>query len=495
MKQLLIYSLLLLGISSCRKFLEEQSQTDFTPQTVSDYQELLFGEGYPRNGDILLSQLILMDDDLQAYNYGDQTASINPNKPAFTWQRDYIDDCRSKGSLNAEQFNSWQSYYELILGCNTALQYSNIAKGTVKERNKLKGEAFTLRAYYHFMLVNLYAKPYNDAGSPPEKNIGIPLKIDANLADNYPVRNTVKEVYQQIVSDLDSAFYYLDADKVSSKGYRVGHVAAHFLASRVYLYMENWDQVIRHSDYVLQYHPQLKNLEGWGEFQEGRFIMDAKNNIELIFSFGDLRESFPDGKPAGYDVSADLARTFESTDLRNIVYFKITPDWLLAFIPMEYSSLKFGINGTDISNPYAGIHWRSAEMYLNRAEARLRKYQKGDQTAGAAGLHDLNTLRRHRFNHADFVEWTLEPADEMLKKCREERRRELFQEEGHRWFDLRRYGMPAIRHIFAENATTRSVYELSAGDPQYTLPIPNEILGRNPALTQNKQIDFRRSPL
>ena len=83
----------------------------------------------------------------------------------------------------------------------------------------------------------------------------------------------------------------------------------------------------------------------------------------------------------------------------------------------------------------------------------------------------------------------------MLQMCREERRRELFREELHRWFDLRRYGMPAIEHIYRPSVTTTQVFRLEARDPMYVMSIPDDVLNRNPALLQNPVYPGERKPL
>ena len=73
----------------------------------------------------------------------------------------------------------------------------------------------------------------------------------------------------------------------------------------------------------------------------------------------------------------------------------------------------------------------------------------------------------------------------------EERRRELCFE-GHRWFDLRRWGMPEIKHIWHdENASFE--YTLKEKDLMYTIPIPDEAMQENTKLEQN-ELPEKRNP-
>ncbi|HEY9259361.1 RagB/SusD family nutrient uptake outer membrane protein, partial [Chitinophaga sp.] len=471
--------------------------TDVIPKTTKDFGEILYTDGYPTGNKLLQPYLALMDDDIQVYNgptIADNQAAVFMNAGAFQWQPDFIEVCARAGSPDKMNFNSWRSYYQLILGTNVALQYLDNSIGSNTEKAMYKGEAYALRAFYHFMLVNLYAKPYNDSTTTPDKSPGIPLKLDANLSESFPARNTVKEVYAQVTQDLDSAIYLLDQVKSDQQLYRFSHVAAHLLASRVYLYMEQWDKVIEHADYVLSYHPQLMDLNDWGgEADASTKPVIGAYNIETIWYYGSVKEQTPAGGDVCYDVSHDLANCYEANDLRTLIYFVATPSILKIFIPNDFVNRK-------MTDPYGakadmGSSWRSSEAYLNRAEAYIQKYKtKGDAGAAAEALNSLNTLRARRIDKASFANWTLQTPDVLLEMCRTERRRELSKECGHRWFDLRRYGMPAIKHIFTPDINATSVYELQARDPQYVIPIPTDVLQRNMSLMQNQQVSGVRLP-
>lgn len=136
----------------------------------------------------------------------------------------------------------------------------------------------------------------------------------------------------------------------------------------------------------------------------------------------------------------------------------------------------------------AGRLFRTAEAFLNRAEAHAQLYkQTGNVSHATAALADLNTLRRKRFTSAAYKEWTLTTAEALYTNCKTERRRELFDEH-HRWFDLRRYGMPSISHVYyGTSATNRLRFTLEANDPQYVLPIPANVMDRNLSLIHNPQ--------
>lgn len=126
--------------------------------------------------------------------------------------------------------------------------------------------------------------------------------------------------------------------------------------------------------------------------------------------------------------------------------------------------------------------FRVEEAFLNRAEA----YAWTDNLQAA--LDDINYLRRYKFdsdydeNDPAYYVYTLDdyPTKEsVIQLVRTERRRELCFE-FHRWYDLRRYGMPAQTHEYSGE-----VFTLKEKDPRYILQIPQRELDYNNLMQRN----------
>ncbi|WP_431217460.1 RagB/SusD family nutrient uptake outer membrane protein [Puia sp. P3] len=174
------------------------------------------------------------------------------------------------------------------------------------------------------------------------------------------------------------------------------------------------------------------------------------------------------------------------SDLRSQIYFGAIPSFLQQWIsPLFVGQKRDPAVTGGIGNSVIGCSFRSSEAYLNRAEAYAQKYlATGDASAAQSALSDLNALRVKRYDPSAYQPLGSMTADSLLRFCRNERRRELFSE-GHRWFDLRRYGMPSITHYYSPIAGTVQKYVLNGHDPQYTLQIPPTALLLNPNLSQN----------
>ena len=190
--------------------------------------------------------------------------------------------------------------------------------------------------------------------------------------------------------------------------------------------------------------------------------------------------------------SEDLLETFVDYDLRLNRYIVRSPkgstseQLYMAYgkVNTGYTTLKNGTVETDYYMPKAatgefGRSLRLSEAYLNYAEALA---MQGDINGATDAL---NTLREKRFDPEDYEDETFDSQEELIEFVRDERRRELCFE-GHRWFDLRRWGMPAITHTWHDNESQSSNYTLQEDDLLYTIPIPDEALQSNASLVQNE---------
>ncbi|MDD2595414.1 MAG: RagB/SusD family nutrient uptake outer membrane protein [Bacteroidales bacterium] len=129
----------------------------------------------------------------------------------------------------------WSQIYHCLLQANNIIM--NIeklkAEGSQDNYDDFLGQALTARALMHFDLVRLYGKPYNMEKS----SYGVPVVTAPVDASARLLRNSVEEVYTQIVADLNAAAPLLS--KKVTNGY-INYYANQALLSKVYLYMENY---------------------------------------------------------------------------------------------------------------------------------------------------------------------------------------------------------------------------------------------------------------
>jgi hypothetical protein len=492
---------LYLGLSGCSKhFLDEKSQDEVRPSTVNDLQELLMGVVYPAGSSepSFHAYLDLMTDDM--------TSNFNPAPGAlkvyqgyqgpFTWQANMFESMKAAGVL--EDIDTYAHYYRRIMGCNVVLDMIDKVKGDSSSRENVRGQALAMRGYYYFMLVNLFGQPYNAKGVDITTSLGVELILSSTVHDSYPSRVSVAKIYQQVEADLLKAQPLMEQYGTGNSKFRVTDMFVYTLLSRMYLYMENWAAAQHYATLALDRNPSLVNLANIPF--PGAFTMPATgvyslNSVEAIWlGYASSYEYYPmtlgPTGPLSIGVSQDLrnkydynsANTTNRGDLRMryfYYWFYTDDDWTI-FQPIVGQKLA-------VSNSGVIKGMRVAELYLNRAESLIQQYLKnGDESMRTAALADLNYLRSNRYDtrNTPYVNVDYSGAA-LLDFCRDERRRELSFED-HRWFDLRRYGMPELHHTFQMLATQAPVdYVLHQGDKRYVLPIPQSAIATNPSLQPN----------
>lgn len=388
----------------------------------------------------------------------------------------------------------------MLRGCNAVLDYLGTVTGTADEVNNVHAQALALRGFYYFRLVNIFGHPYNDN----KDALGVPLKLNSGVEAELPSRKTVGEVYEQIVADLTEAerlYLTLPEEMQWKANRRTSLPMVELLLSRVYLYMEEWELAAKYAGKVMK-NPKfsLYDLNNLPEVTEdGNPFYPAYQNYdcpEVIWSYGNttdftswhLTESEDiGGKNYGiFKASDGLMASFDTVDLRKTKYVvREKHAWNEEYTPRPFGKMELDFRYMKPATGFDNARsLRLSEAYLNYAEAKAMLYKAGDAAARTEALDAINTLRTYRIETEEYETVEINDVEVLVAFVREERRRELCFED-HRWFDLRRYGMPEIKHTWNADETDSKVYTLREKDPAYTLPLPPKTLEANTNLEQN----------
>lgn len=378
----------------------------------------------------------------------------NSNRYITTFRRDYT-------TIDADVNSIWDQIYAVLLEANNIINNADAAKGDATQKNIIKGQALFIRALCHFDLVRLFAKPYTQGDG---SQLGVPIETKFEVGT--PARNTVAEVYTQVINDLTAAKTLL-ADESIGDAYDVNKYAVSALLSRVYLYKGDNTNAITEASVVI----------GSGQYTltppaDLPTFYTTSNNPEEIFTLRFLASESQGSENYGglylrpgygdVRVSPDLVNDFEPGDARRNF---ISP---FSASPSEFQNDKFS-GEAGIFGLYSPKVLRLAEIYLNRAEA----YAKTSQYPLA--IADLNTLRAKRGLPALT---TVADAD-VLTRVLDERRKE-FMFEGQRFFDLTRNSVDVERGYCQQITEVSAPCSISATAFNAILPIPQQEINVNP---------------
>lgn len=428
----------LILLYGCESFLDITPTGKVIPETLEEFRSLMT-DAYrrvPENRGLAT----LRSDEI------DMTNSVDLDQDSYLDIWTWNDDSPSDKTASFE----WKNFYFVIYISNNIIENSQLIQGgTAGEINQLTGEAYMMRAYMHFLLVNLYGTPYSDS---PESSKAIPLKLNTNTEDVLS-RNTVAEVYEQVLKDIDEAEKRLNIVQWSpGLTYRFNMLSVHALRSRIYLYMGRWKESLAASEAALAVKSELSDLT-----TAKALLPNHYSSVEAIVSIEKIMTSqyLEIGR-----VSPALINMYMTGDQRKSKYFK-------ALTVSTYTVLKGGGNNFRCS-------FRTGEMYMNAAEAACQNNEPD------IARERLLTLMSKRYSANAFASLkekvqTLS-GSELLNLIYEERTRELAFE-GHRWFDLRRTTRPKLT-----KEMKGQVYTLEANDVRYTIRIPRDAIANNPNL-------------
>jgi hypothetical protein len=407
-------------------------------RTSTDVEALLVGAYDALGDEDLYGGLILRDAELLADN-GDVAWNGTYEQPREIYSKAILTN-------NAQVEETWNDGYEVINITNNVL--ANLGVVTSANRNRVEGEAKFLRGLVYFDLVRFYARPWNDVNGNPNTNPGVPLVLTPTILiteSSRVARNSVAQVYAQVIADLTDAARLLPA----SNGFFASKGTAQAILARVYLTQEQFagaaamaDSVIASGEYELvdNYADAFNNSSNTSEdvFAIQVTSQDGSNNMNEFFG---STENLGRGDILIEDQHLAL---YESTDER-LAFFYEEDDL------MYTGKWTFNFGNVNVV--------RLAEMYLVRAEANFRN----GTAVGATPLEDINTIRAR----AGVPLLTSLTLNDILL----ERRRELAFE-GQLLHDVKRY--------------RQSVGSLPYNSPRLIYPIPQRELDVNSQLTQNE---------
>lgn len=364
----------------------------------------------------------------------------------------------------------WRRTLEALANANNIIQYQPEVLANYPQKavqlNQILGQALALRALCHFDLCRVYAQAY--CYTPDASHLGVPVLLKAQGPNDNPSRQSVADVYQQILADLDEAARLL-AD------YHLGHETDiyHFsfesvqaFRARVCLYKQDWQQALELASSIADKFPLAEEEEYLKMFRT--FTEPGEVLLRLCGE-----EQSGKLKPF-YDQTAVPADTllglFEPDDLRLQLLQKDGQKYVCKYLVT---------NATDTKRDDPMI-LRASEMYLTAAEAAC---QLGDYPKARNYLQPI-LERAVDLSYAMEVLDSTPDGEDLMELILRERTKELCFE-GHCLFDLTRRGQSLVR----EASTNSTMHALTWPNDRFVLPLPETELNANLNMQGNPTVN------
>jgi len=441
----------------------------------------------------------------------------------------------------------WSGYYNTIAYCNFALEA--IEKLTANGKtmsSKLKAaraEALLLRAYSHFMLVNIFSQAYKDE-TQSKQDIGIPYvtKPETTVHVDYD-RGNVYDTYQKIQADLEAGLADISDENYTAPKWHFNVNASHAFAARFYLYTHQWDKVVEHANKVLGTdNNTLKNMmmdysvftdcASSSDYGKAWQHPDRNNNLMLLTTY-----SLYSRRCFGYRYSmagpaAREALMIHSSNLWS--GYICTPIAIVSGMLFSSSSSDYGFFTCKVAEEFeytdkiAGIGYAhiitraftANNLLLERAEAKimLKNYEGAQEDLMAYWNNSIESfseadkkayveagyikymtpaLLKARYSTAgaancfdnwDFVTTNISssyviPAEAVpYMNCLNDFRRFENVAEGLRYFDIKRWGMELTHNVSVNSIE----YKLEPKDTRRAIEVPWEAMSAGMASSRTQ---------
>lgn len=510
--KLLVFPILLLMFCvGCSDF------TDITPKGQSilnkvEELELLLNDEYGQLQS--WEPMYLMNDNIPAQNILDLITRHEEGMPSvesvlLTW-----DETVDRTSITQDPQQYLYGAFYGVIGriANPIIANVDKAAGSEAKAAQIKAEAYVLRAYFHYLAVNFYAKAYNPATAATDG--GVPYMFEDFPINELATKKTVQEVYDYILSDLDAAFA-LNALPDNPAKMRVGKAFAYAVKAKVLMAMHDYDGADLAAAASLELNNKLLDHRTdrlaipMPPFDIPFFNRPKFNDEELFYQMSSFTMR--------YIYSPDLLASFDPNDilLKHGELENNVATYLTGGVLMNQ-----GGNMTSVAGVQAWFHYVMAgdykihysinslttvDMYLTRAECLLR----GGNANIPAAMAILEKLRERRIKPEAYVPMSVNTQAEAIAALKRVARNENFATSKN-FLDMKRWnatetewqttltktltlapqgfmplgGNPMNGWMPIPPVITRS-YTLRPDSPLWIFPFPQVATNYNPNLTQN----------
>lgn len=375
----------------------------------------------------------------------------------------------------------WYYYYKLVSNANAIIVNIDGAEGTDNDKNFLKAQALTFRAYSFFMLSQLYSHRWSDQhGECP----GIVLRLDQSTGD-MPL-STLAQTYQQVYADLDEAislFQSCGRDREKDEFYKPNINVAYAVYARAALTREDWQNAAKYAAMARQGFKLMSTEEYAGGMNTPNDewiwgVYDGSEQTLYYYSFFAYQASNSNaGACRNYPcaISKELIDQIPETDgRRSLFLIPSEAEWaecnaagrsqkalqtrakkdyadMLYSTSLIYAYMQFKHRATYLPGGGSFPIFRAAEMYYIEAEADCHLNQ--DAQAQQL-LFEVNTA------HDPQLQKTTKTGADLLEEVKLYRRFDLWGE-GFDWFDHKRWGATLSRKSIKDGGSFHTSFAVT----------------------------------
>ncbi|RAJ35732.1 RagB/SusD family nutrient uptake outer membrane protein [Pedobacter cryoconitis] len=438
--------ILLVSLSSCKKFLDIVPKGVKVPTTLADYEAMIRDE-YGNQRTTITQAVLLMNDKFET------TANLN-YYPLYSANY-FWNENADRIALNNGDETTYYNAYTAISTSNLLIEHVPAAtESSEADKAQLVAQAKVLRALNYYVLANYYADTYEEANAASKLSVPLILSADINAPHT---QVSIKELYTFMLKDIEEAIPNLHAISATVLHPNLG--AAYALKARLLLTMSRYAEALAAANEALKYNDKLYD---WTQFYTTYKTQieqpDVYTNAQSPMGF-DFVENYYFRHGTNYNAAreaalrTDRAPKFETGDAR------FASRWKLRTVAADtyYTSITTGFYN------YGGL--TTTEVYLIKAECQARL----NDIPGA--MATLNAVRVKRIFAQNYVPLTASNTIAAVKLIQRTKANELINSITT-FADARRLNKDPNYATTLTKTENGQNYSLSPSSHLWTMPFP-----------------------
>lgn len=471
-----LFALSVLMLTSCNKYTDIDPKGKNLLKTAAQLEYLL---NYSFNSSSAFGSKYWYAIDNDSYVPMKNLATVLAGEKGWDYVCTTFDSTIDRAAL-ATTDAQYSTLYSIInTRLNVILQQAGVVTDNPSKVKQLSAEAYVLRAYLHFILVNVYAKAYDPATAATDG--GVPYMNKINF-DELAVKSTVKQVYDNMLSDLDAAFALDALPDQPASSLRIGKGFAYAVKARVLLAMRNYSAALEAANKALEYNSALEDHRTFltpDNGGTGTGII-ARDGIKAADNYFYASSVFYN--PSWYMAPPETAQYYETGNIFRYYTdpYSYSEDYKSYYTNTEGALLWYSY---DYQQNSGGL--TTADAYMVKAECLIRAGQISD------GMDILNAIRVNRIRPADYEPISAATVAEGMVYLKKVSRIEFLYTWRNfanikRWNTEVAYREVITRTITPNGSTEASfTYTLPPGSKLWIFPFPQTATNFNTNLTQN----------
>lgn len=467
------------GLSGCKKFLDVKPKGQDIPEKIEHFDGMFNNINLTSFTYTQVSSLgtKLLENTLYNTFMSDELTSTAAAtgfmnymmKQAYSWQ----------GDIFSEEDNAceWATTYSQIYTYNVITDgVLGAIGGTTEYKQQILAEARVSRALRYLILAQYFGKPFNKETA--NTDLCVPLVTHADLNIETLPRNTVAEVYDFIIKELEESSPLLK--KGTYHPLRISQCAGYYFLGKAYWYKGEYDKALtalnlamdasKNNSIGLTLYDYNTMITQWGyiaskpyAWTTGFPVNNNGSNKEVIYNYQFIVSALASKADPAFFVKPEFMSLYSDNDHRKKFFSdKNTTGTSVGGIRRLPVRTTFNL-GAEMS-----------DLYLMRTECEARSSDLAIQETARQHLKEFRGLRMPA-GEAVLPEKAKTDQTGLVRFVVEERIREYMMT-GLRWFDMRRlWNDPLFQQDKANYTHTDGTKTYTLTSERLTYKIPPKV--------------------